>query len=256
MQWQNNLPPLFVSGYLAYAGRHAGRLAALERASLDEITAVIERARRPYVALSGGKDSMLLLWLCRQILPGIECVWVDEWDVRATWDILDYVEHQWGNRVWRVRHKIHPEFYRRYGVQPVLNQPVRIDYHLERYGDLPPLGFDAAFVGMRRDESKNRDRVLRQQQTQYLRTRLILRSAPLANWRLDDAWAYTISRGLPVHHGYARQIAAGVPLKHARVGGLTVIRLLALGVGYKHKMVDRNDWSACVAANPCMARDN
>lgn len=251
-----NLPPLFVAGMRAYAERYAARLTALEEESIAEIRGALAHSQRPYVAFSGGKDSVLMLHLVRQCRVDVECIWVDEWDTPETWRMLDYVEQVWGNRVYRVRHRYHPEFYRRYGVHPVLNQPIRIDYHLEHYGELPPLGFDCAFVGMRRDESRNRERVLRERMTQFLETKRILRCAPIANWRLHDAWSYTLSRGLPVHGTYARQLAAGIPLKHCRVGGLTIIRLFGLGVGYKHKMVDPVEWGEMIAANPCMARDN
>ncbi len=256
MTTPGNLPRMLVAGFEAHARVYAERLKQLEDASLNEIDGMLAQCQHPYVALSGGKDSMLMLYLVRQIKPDIECIWVDEWDTPDTWALLDWVEREWGNKVWRVRHKYHPEFFARYGEHPVLNQPCRIDWHLEHYGDLPPLGFDGVFVGMRRDESKKRDWALRHQKTQYLKYRQILRCAPLGDWRLYDAWAYTIAKGLPVHPAYARQLEMGIPLERARVGGLTIIRLIDLGTGAKHKYVDPAEWQAMLIANPCMRRDS
>jgi 3'-phosphoadenosine 5'-phosphosulfate sulfotransferase (PAPS reductase)/FAD synthetase len=238
--------------FRAHAVLKANRLAWLEEKSLEDIDLFLSSCQRPYVAFSGGKDSLLMLWLTRKLKPDIECIWVDEWDTPDTWNMLDWVEREWGHKVWRVRHQKHPEFFKKFGVQPVLNQATRIDFNLERYGDLPPLGFDGALVGMRRDESKNRDRVLRFRRTQYLETKQILRCAPMANWKLLDAWAYTLSRNLPVHPAYKRQINLDIPLKYARVGGLTIIRLLGLGTGYNHRQIDPIEWGAMIDANPCM----
>jgi len=46
------------------------------------------------------------------------------------------------------------------------------------------------------------------------------RCAPLAAWRNEDVWAYTIDRGLPVHPHYERMCNLGVDEHRLRIGGI------------------------------------
>lgn len=247
---------MFIAGMRAYYRLNSDRIAKLESESIAEIERMKMLCHNPYLAYSSGKDSTLMLWLVRKVYPGISCIWIDEWDTQDTHDQLDLIEQSWGHTIYRARYRFHPEFFAYFGVQPVLAQNIRIDIVGDTLKDIPPsLGFDGVFVGMRRDESVNRDRVLRHRQTQYLKGKEIVRCSPLGEWRLEDVWAYSVHHDLPLHAGYAKQINLGIEPKRARVGALSIVRVYQFGTSSIAKMLYPHEWAAMVEANPCMGSE-
>jgi phosphoadenosine phosphosulfate reductase len=238
---------------LDYANRKA-YIERLAEQSRREVADMLSRCQNPYLAFSGGKDSVLMLHLVRQVTGGtaVPAIWEDEWETRHTHDILDYIEREWGTRLIRVRSATDPEFFRRYGVHSVLNQAVRIDHTVPSWLDYRTISdFDGFFVGMRKDESTKRMYAL-QKATRHLKTFEMVRCAPIADWTYRDVWAYTAHHNLPINGRYPRLIEIGVDLKHARVGGLTTIRVEGYGAMNIDAEAFPDEYNAMLEANPIM----
>ena len=64
-------------------------------------------------------------------------------------------------------------------------------------------GFDGAFIGVRREESNNRQRLFAMRGVLYYAdTRKLWACYPLAHWTARDVWAYTVIHKLPYNELY------------------------------------------------------
>ena len=181
-------------------------------ASKRLIADFIELRRAPYVSISWGKDSMLMLWLVREVNPSIPCLWFDggqydEWP--ETYPFMRRVVDSWSLDLTVV----YPETslsdqWREYGVPWKLGDPADRAYAREFDRSLKAeahrRGWDGQFVGMRAQESPNRKLLLYSRGPVYFgKGRRLWTCCPLWNWDVGDLWLATDMAGIPVHPIYS-----------------------------------------------------
>lgn len=63
--------------------------------------------------------------------------------------------------------------------------------------------YDGSFVGLRREESRNRDRLFTMRSALYFaKTRQLWICCPLEHWTAQDIWAYIVEQDLPYNELY------------------------------------------------------
>lgn len=190
----------------------------------DWIAEALGTIERPYVAFSGGKDSLVMLALVRQQRPAVAVVWSDDefiepetpgyvTDLAAAWDldltiVSGYARHAGWFDPWRM-----PGERWREPLPAML--PVRC--RTEEWAIAA--GHDGAFVGLRAQERAKRLANAKARGPLYL-MREGWRCQPLAWWTLADIWAAIAEWGLPYSPVYDRLAASGVPRDLQRVGPL------------------------------------
>lgn len=161
----------------------------------DQAEAAIARglasSRRPYVAFSGGKDSTVMLHLVLRQRPDITVL---HWDY-GPYFIPDLVRREImdnlaGLGARNVQVETSPEYER-------LGRQARNVLGREYIGKLLPRmaeeGYDLAFVGLRREESRKRSRRIERRES----LTSIQECWPVADWTWMDIWAYIVEQTLP-----------------------------------------------------------
>lgn len=247
MQWE----------YYARAMLLHARLPLLQRrieSGLSLLRAYFKETKHPYVAFSGGKDSLVALDLSLQVEPDVEVVWHDEdWVIPGTLETLRRVETHYKINILRVRErKSADEFYAKYGQFPVCSNPRGVDFEADTWAEIVAhFGFDGAIVALRSDESVARWYAMRKPLKQ-IKADQSWRCSPVHNWSVDDVWAYILSRNLPYHTAYPQLINAGIAPKYARVGPFTAVRVYEFGSLAIIKHLWRDAWREFVLENPCV----
>ena len=173
---------------------------------------------RPYVALSGGKDSTVVFDLARHIMPSISGVWSDdEWWLPET---LAYVE----------RLQVAG-----YDVQQIRTNAHHADW-FEVEGDYDGIpdyasrkGWNLVFLGLRQEESGARRVHLRTFGPLFKTASGVWHCNPIHNWTWRDVWAYIVSRGIDYNRAYDRLEVIGVEPQYQRIGPFAVERALGFG---------------------------
>lgn len=222
------------------------RMATLEDAALSAIEGWVTRHGRPWVAISGGKDSTILLHLISQVTNDLPVVWYDSgleypqtqpfiesmcnrWGfdltiIKATPDALTLLEMSghWEAGVIKIDHDLLDE--------ALIDGPQR--EAMRRWGKY-------AIYGLRGAESKSRNIVLHKGTKgvveRHHRDGSLAHSflAPLYRWRIDsqtdDINGYAAHHKIPMHPAYEAMTRMGVPPQHQRVGLLVTGMGLATG---------------------------
>lgn len=189
----------------------------------DWIAEALRTMARPYVAFSGGKDSLVTLALVRQQRPDVAVVWSDDELIEP--ETLPYLRAL--AATWRLDLTIVAGFARHAGwFDPWRHDPpfrapdpamLRIGRRTEEWAR--DVGFDGAFLGLRAQERAYRAHNARQRGPLYAMPDG-WRSQPLAWWTLADVWAAIGAWDLPYNPAYDTLAAAGVPRDQQRVGPL------------------------------------
>lgn len=182
----------------------------------DIIREGLALCRRPYVAFSGGKDSEVVLHLVLQHRTDVDVVWLHSGaEFPDTEDLVERLRVEWRLNLTVVR--VQPglldllEEYGAYGL------PARTPF---KKGDLvrrliyepsrrlcEERGFDAVFMGLRKEESRRRLYSLTKHGPLHL-TRYdgLLHINPLADWQGEDVWAYINGLDLPYNAVYDKTL--------------------------------------------------
>jgi 3'-phosphoadenosine 5'-phosphosulfate sulfotransferase (PAPS reductase)/FAD synthetase len=209
---------------LAGFARLLGRTEAIIREAFSQ-------SARPYVALSGGKDSTVLLSLVREERPDTAAIFSDdEWNFPETMAYLDTVPNL-TRAASRVRHA---SWFTSWESGPV-GLPADTIWLDAKQGDGIPSfargrGFDLAFIGLRKEEATYRRLHLCGRGTIfYCHTHQAIECNPLADWKVEDIWAYLLSREIRYNAAYDRMTGLNVPLPEQRVGPFAVEKAVGQG---------------------------
>jgi len=202
-----------------------------EAGALALIAEGLERTQRPYIALSGGKDSQVVAHLVHRVDPSIPMVYSD--------DELLFPEHVAFIR--RLRDEVgaqlrivsgasvHSGWFTpwqgavsTYWRQPEPEMewlPLRDGRRLRLSVVARRLGYDGAFLGLRRSESMRRHSLL--SGTGGLAwIGGYWRINPLIDWTTEDVWGYIRQHALTPCSVYARFTALRAPQRLMRLGPL------------------------------------
>ena len=148
-----------------------------------------------YVAVSWGKDSVVMLHLCQQIKPDIIAVnyGSSEQDTVDSYSqvINDYLQ------------RFSTNYKELIGLPEWANEPDTVQ---DRCNQVLEGKYNLAFVGLRAEESKNRKRSIAQNglihEYKSGRYKGHYRVCPLGWWTWRDVWAYTVVNNLPYLDSY------------------------------------------------------
>lgn len=155
------------------------------------ILEALKNSRKPYVAFSGGKDSTCLLHLVLKYKPDIT-VW--------HWDYGKYMPRPFEEEIILNARKI--------GARNIRIDSSKAYKYSEKvfykafFGrvvkELLAEGYDAVFIGLRKQESiRRRERILQGRSLTSIKE-----FWPLQNWDWKDVWAYIFTNELPYHSAY------------------------------------------------------
>lgn len=172
------------------------------------------------VSFSGGKDSTVLLDLVISIEPEIDVIWLDDgWDYPETLNYIKDTESRIGKKIMRVEQPVQSNFWKneiKYGGDdPGFEHPIDFTYQEWR------LKFGGSFLGLRREESTQRNFTLGKSALYYQSSFGHWHCSPLANWSWQDIWGYIGGNNIPYNPVYDRLAEIGIPLSESRVGPLT-----------------------------------
>lgn len=191
--------------------------------ALAIVTQALHVARRPYVAFSGGKDSMAVTALVHQVDPFVPLIWSDdELEYPETVELMTSLRALAGPQlVITLGHAEHAGWFRPWADAPFWREPfagsLRIEQPVEDWS--VAAGYDCVFLGTRREENRRRDAWLLRAGHTY-RMHGQTRCCPIEDWSADEVWALMAHWDLPHNAVYDRLAEIGVPRKLQRVGPL------------------------------------
>lgn len=191
---------------------------------------------RPYIALSGGKDSLVLLALTHDIDPTIPAIWADdELEYPETPTYVPSLCRDLGVSLRVVQGWArHAGWFDPWRKQPFWREPLpEMEWVGERMETWSvKAGYDCVLVGLRADEAAHRRQTLRRLGAVYDAVGGQRRIWPLAGWSVGDVWAYIAARDLPYHPAYDRLATIGVSREKSRIGPLPLADGWVLRAGW------------------------
>lgn len=221
------------------------------------IADALGRMERPYIAFSGGNDSLCVLDLLSTAGHHIPVHFGDEgWDFPETIAFLHACEARYGFTLhlvrdlnaWRVscQEMGRPDLAETPDAPGVWGNPFttwEFAWDRRRPHLYPHMTHDGCFLGLLAAESRARRIVLRGGTRPLYRATTAegrpirtpdgreheWRCSPLAAWTKRDVNAYLVSRGIPYNPIYDRLAALGVPLERRRIAALSYFGVARLG---------------------------
>jgi phosphoadenosine phosphosulfate reductase len=211
------------------------------KAIIDEALAVMPH---PYIALSGGLDSSIVLDLLYAQGIRLDVLWGDDgFDFPETLQFLAATEERYGFRMQRIRcmqpwrdwcHEMdRPDLAHDPEALSAWGNPQHWDGTWQSLKDAPSRGsYSGVFLGLLASESRGRTYALKggyQPLYQVASEQGMWHCSPLATFDKRDCWAYVTSKGIPYNPVYDRLAELGVPLERRRVAPLTCFRTMQYG---------------------------
>jgi phosphoadenosine phosphosulfate reductase len=199
-------------------------------AALQTVTKALKRSKRPYIAFSGGKDSMAVLTLVHTVNPNVPLHWSDdELEYDETVAVMTQIKEIAGDQL-VISHgwATHAGWFRPWRDEPYWRDPLPGTLFAGMDSDdwMATRGHDMVFTGLRKDESgARRDFLAAVQEVKGSPIYRVnhgtgQRCCPLADWTTDDVFALLAITGMPINPVYAILEAAGVSRGRSRVGPL------------------------------------
>lgn len=181
-------------------------------------------ARHPYVAFSGGKDSLVTLAIVARLAPGIEAIWSDdelEYDEQLTF--IPYAAQALGARLGICSgFARHAGWFDPWRHQPFWHAPdpamIWTGERMESWSWR--MGYDLVFTGLRKQEARYRRIALSRFGRLFRHGSGQWRCHPLAGWDVADVWAAIAEWELPYNPVYDVLTRIGVERREQRVGPL------------------------------------
>lgn len=215
------------------SGDFGNRLAS----ALDVIGRALKAARKPYVAFSGGKDSVALLGLVEWLEPNVPVVWSD--DELEFPELVEYMidaQRVAGSQFTVTEgYALHAGWFWPWRDRPYWREPLPGTLRIEMPVDdwMNGAGYDLVFTGLRMEENRRRRDWLAQAGPLYrVNSGVGRRCCPLWDWSADDVWALIAGWRLPYCEAYDVYEQIGVPRKLQRVGPLPLSRRAHLADGW------------------------
>lgn len=235
---ESKAPPISAGALLAtFASRDT-----LIDETLGRIRRALTRSKQPYVAFSGGKDSVVLLALVHTVDPNVELVWSDdELEYDETVALMERFREEHGPLM-RINlgHPSgpgHAGWFRPWAEYPYWREPLPDSYHIDMTMEqwAPEEGYDLTFTGIRAEESQVRANWLRHaahNPAATYRTKEGRRCTPLWDWTAVDIWTFIRRFNLAYCAVYDVLHAAGISPEATRVGPLPLTPRAHLLLGW------------------------
>lgn len=203
------------------------------RRATARVALALETIERPYVAFSGGKDSLVVMALALDADPTVPVVWADdELELPGSEAYIPHVVGGLGGTLTIVQGWAqHAGWFDPWRNPPFWREPLPdmrwIGQRMEPWSrDVG--GYDGVLLGLRHDESHGRRIGGKRFHAGAIggaiapphwskRTRQHT-SWPISDWRLEDVWAFIAERELDYHPAYDVMTAVGVAREKQRVG--------------------------------------
>ena len=194
------------------------------------IQGALSRVTRPYIAFSGGKDSLVLAHLVSRVDSSIPMVYCDDellYPEHVTY--MEAAKERFGDRLRIVQGGgLHRQWFRPWkgGVEwwrpphPGMEFLPWVSERNVSPGQLATrLGYNGAFLGLRRAESLRRAGILAAS-TGLEKLKGVWYANPIIDWSDSDVWDYIDEHGLDYCPVYDRLASIGISRHHARLGPL------------------------------------
>lgn len=229
---------------LTAAGRHELRLLHFDSpafqaklvSALALTSAALAEARRPYVAVSGGKDSTAVMGLALRVRPEIALMWSDdELEMPETVAWFTMLRELAGDQLTIITGWArHAGWFDPWRERPFWRDPLpgMIPWAGDNDDYMRAQGHDLVLTGLRggrRDaESHKRQAWLVSVYggtgaATYATASGSRRACPIWDWTADDVWALIAGWRLPANAAYDRMEEAGIDARRQRVGPLPLV---------------------------------
>lgn len=194
------------------------------------IEEALQRMEQPSVAFSGGKDSTVVLDLVRRQRSDVVAHFGHEqWLLPETEAFVAQV----GNLVKTALPDSHAEWFSVWQNPddvPDDTQYINREEYTEFNYERRMMGWDGKFLGLRAEENSYRRIFLKRfGAMRYCSTHDMWECNPIAFWKVEDVWAYIVSRDLPYNKAYDKLAELGVPIINRRIGPLAQQKVLEHG---------------------------
>ncbi len=213
--------------------------------SIMVIQEALRTAKKPYIAFSGGKDSLVTMHLVLSLREDATLAWSD--------DELEYPESVAYMAALRgmaapeqffITHgrATHARWFRPWRDPPYWREPlagtIRIDMAQDDW--MARQGHDLTFTGTRLGESKARARHFAARGLLYrLKSGTGRHCSPIAEWTEDDVWAYIAGHRLPYNPVYdILREECGLSRERQRVGPMVLTPRADLAQGWPDVLDD------------------
>lgn len=192
----------------------------------SNIADALMRSQQPYIAFSGGKDSLVTAHLVQGFRPSVPLLWSDaELEANETVDYMTMMREVAGDRLIIKFGQTSHAWFTPWVDAPYWREPLPGTVHADRETPewMASQGYDCVFTGTRAGENRRREGwLLNAGPVYYTRKGVGLTCSPLAWWTEDDVWAAIAHFGLPYNAAYDKMEAAYVPRRRQRVGPLSL----------------------------------
>lgn len=173
---------------LAMLPRHKQKVSK----ALEDIQAMLSTCVKTYVSVSWGKDSIVMAHLVLRCKSSVDLI---HWGSEQERHIANFDE-------------VRDDFLKRFGGNYLDVSSDLMDAKLRNVGRVWSLenGYDGVFIGMTKEESRNRRMALSKADKNNIFTYTdgLKRCCPLANWTVEDITAYVAAHDLKMLNLYER----------------------------------------------------
>lgn len=170
-----------------------------EKESIESIESMLSVSKNPYLALSFGKDSLVMLDLVLKFKADITCLFLKSSESYLMYNFEDLIKFYTDNFQINL-HIIETDRLNEFDSWQSARKAGNKDF--EKFDEL---GFDGVFMGLRKEESKARRITLSLKANNEIGKFLMkyknqnkYRCCPLANWRTEEIRFYLKERNLPI----------------------------------------------------------